>query len=516
VLGGVFINYRRDDSRGSAGRIYDRLVSSLGPEKVFFDVDSIPPGGDFVEALSESLGVCDALVAVIGLFWASSLDEDKQRRLDDPKDFVRVEIEAALSRNIPVIPVLVDGARMPKTGELPDSLKMLTRRQGIEISHTRFDSDVDRLTRALSALGNELRQRRAVEAERSAREELEQREAAEAAVKVEQARTEAARRAEEAEKAKRARQVAEAETQRATQERHTQEAAEAKRAAREEREKGEGAETAEKAERVRRWAEAEAQRTIEEGRAAEAADAERAAIRPRTLAEKHAATIGELRAARAFETAIDARTAREAREAGVPSPARQLGPTESSRARLQRSSLADLPELVGFFSYSRSDNNDWEGELSALGEAIGRELALRLGRDRRNFHLWQEEIMNPGIDWKREIERRVQQAVFFIPIVTRRTVLSENWHFELDSFLARERALGRDDLVFPIYFIPVPELQDEAKSRNPALSIMAKRQFVDWTPFRHFPISDSAFGVEIERFCGFVAEALRKPSLTPG
>ena len=95
--------------------------------------------------------------------------QPNRRRLDDPSDFVRIEIEAALQRNVPVIPVLVDGAAMPRAGELPDSLKKLTRRQAVEISHTRFDSDAERLTEALSQLEDELRQRDAAKAEPTAR-----------------------------------------------------------------------------------------------------------------------------------------------------------------------------------------------------------------------------------------------------------------------------------------------------------------------------------------------------------
>ena len=169
MLGGVFISYRREDSGGYAGRIYDRLTSRLGRENVFFDVDAIPPGRDFVDVLSDRVGKCDALLAVIGQHWVASADGQNRRRLDDPNDFVRIEIEAALQRNVPVIPVLVDGASMPQPGELPDNLKKLTRRQAIEISLTRFDSDAERLTDALSQLEDELRQRDAAGGEPPAR-----------------------------------------------------------------------------------------------------------------------------------------------------------------------------------------------------------------------------------------------------------------------------------------------------------------------------------------------------------
>jgi hypothetical protein len=155
-LGTVFISYRREDSAPSAGRIYDRLAQRMGPDNVFFDVENIQPGSDFAHVLAESVGDCDALVAVIGRRWISSTDENNQRRLDDPNDFVRIEIEAALQRDVRVIPVLVDGAAMPKSKDLPEALKRLSRKQGIEISHTRFDSDVERLTRALSLIEKQL------------------------------------------------------------------------------------------------------------------------------------------------------------------------------------------------------------------------------------------------------------------------------------------------------------------------------------------------------------------------
>ena len=179
MLGGVFISYRREDSAGFAGRIDDRLSRRLDAKSVFLDVDNIQPGLDFVEVLAEKLRVCDALIAVIGKNWNSSADKDNRRRLDDPDDFVRIEIEAALRRGIRVIPVLVDGAAMPRREDLPDSLQKLRRRQAIEISHNRFDSDVERLTRALSLIEEELRQRELAEATQG-EEVRHQQEAAEA------------------------------------------------------------------------------------------------------------------------------------------------------------------------------------------------------------------------------------------------------------------------------------------------------------------------------------------------
>jgi TIR domain len=158
MSGGVFISYRREDSAGFAGRIYDRLTRRLDPQSIFLDVDSIRPGLDFFDVLSKKLNVCDALIAVIGKNWLASADKDNRRRLDDPDDLVRIEIEAALQRDVQVIPVLVDGAAMPQAEDLPDSLKKLARRQALEVSYSRFDSDVERLISALAQIGNEARQ----------------------------------------------------------------------------------------------------------------------------------------------------------------------------------------------------------------------------------------------------------------------------------------------------------------------------------------------------------------------
>lgn len=151
-MGRVFISYRREDAAGFAGRIYDRLTKNLGRESVFIDVDNIPAGLDFVDVLSERVGRCDALVAIVGKNWLGSADKDNRRRLDDPNDYVRMEIEAALNRKIPVIPVLVDGAVMPQADDLPDGLKKLARRHGIQISHDRFETDAERLTDTLARI----------------------------------------------------------------------------------------------------------------------------------------------------------------------------------------------------------------------------------------------------------------------------------------------------------------------------------------------------------------------------
>jgi uncharacterized membrane protein YeaQ/YmgE (transglycosylase-associated protein family) len=148
--GVIFLSYRRTDSAHVAGRIYDRLVGIFGRVSVFKDVDSIPLGLDFKEYLDEKVGECDVLLATIGDGWLDAVDSNGKRRLEDPDDFVRIEIESALMRDIPVIPLLVGGAPMPSQKELPDSLRKLVYRNGIRIRpDPDFHRDMDRLISAL-------------------------------------------------------------------------------------------------------------------------------------------------------------------------------------------------------------------------------------------------------------------------------------------------------------------------------------------------------------------------------
>jgi TIR domain-containing protein len=154
MAGKIFINYRRDDSIGMAGRLHDRLSQTFGHDNLFIDVDNIPVGADFVAHLNSQVAGCNVLLVVIGPNWLNAKDESGRRRLDDPDDFVAIEIAAALTRDIRVIPVLVDGARMPKASELPDSLKPLARRQAAEVRHAHFGQDAEALVaRMCEALG---------------------------------------------------------------------------------------------------------------------------------------------------------------------------------------------------------------------------------------------------------------------------------------------------------------------------------------------------------------------------
>lgn len=149
----IFIAYRRDDSAGHTGRLYDRLNSHFGPGRIFIDIDTIQPGEDFVSVLEKAVSSCAVLVAVIGRYWLSSSDKGG-RRIEKPDDFVRIELLTALSRDIPIIPVLVHGAGMPKPEDLPGELESLTRRQAVELSDTRWAYDVSKLVTTLeSTLG---------------------------------------------------------------------------------------------------------------------------------------------------------------------------------------------------------------------------------------------------------------------------------------------------------------------------------------------------------------------------
>jgi len=147
--GRIFISYRREETAYPAGWLFDRLADHFGVSKIFKDVDSIEPGDDFVETIRLAVGSCEVLLALIGDEWLTIAAADGGRRLDDPNDFVRLEIEAALSRGVRVIPILVEGARMPRADELPDSLAGLVRRQALELSPSRFDADLARLLKVL-------------------------------------------------------------------------------------------------------------------------------------------------------------------------------------------------------------------------------------------------------------------------------------------------------------------------------------------------------------------------------
>lgn len=145
----IFLSYHRDDTEGQAGRLYDALAARFGESAVFMDVSDIAPGRDFRWVIDEQVNTCGVLLALIGKHWLDARCADGKRRLDDTGDFVRLETVSALQRGIPVVPVLVHGARMPKADELPQELQPLAYRNGVELTHARWDSDVEVLIKAL-------------------------------------------------------------------------------------------------------------------------------------------------------------------------------------------------------------------------------------------------------------------------------------------------------------------------------------------------------------------------------
>jgi len=146
----IFISYRREDTVGHAGRIYDRLVARFGPDRVYRDVDSGHPGEDYVETIRSKVAGCDVLLALIGPAWVKATDEAGGWRLAQDDDLVRIEIATALERGVRVIPVLLQGAKMPRAGDLPGALSKLAQRNAVEIRDTHFDQDVSQLLDDLS------------------------------------------------------------------------------------------------------------------------------------------------------------------------------------------------------------------------------------------------------------------------------------------------------------------------------------------------------------------------------
>jgi len=153
ALGPVFISYRREDTQGQARALFQDLVAKLGRDAVFMDVDSIALGKDFREVLQERLATSGLMLVLIGPDWLEGKDKSGRRRIDNPADFVRLEIAAALKRNIPITPVLLQGAQMPGAEQLPADLAPLAYRNGFELSHNRWDSDVKELIRRLGLNG---------------------------------------------------------------------------------------------------------------------------------------------------------------------------------------------------------------------------------------------------------------------------------------------------------------------------------------------------------------------------
>jgi cobaltochelatase CobT len=157
------------------------------------------------------------------------------------------------------------------------------------------------------------------------------------------------------------------------------------------------------------------------------------------------------------------------------------------------SSLAELPNLMGFFSYSREDDDGSDGKLSKLRMRIQEELRAQLGRTKKDFSLFQDQAAIPsGTLWEEEIKLAVGQSVFFIPIITPTAAKSSFCKIEFDAFLAREKELGRTDLIFPILYISVPALTDDRWRQDPLLKIVGSRQYEKWRDRRGRTVGPAA------------------------
>jgi hypothetical protein len=148
----IFVSYRRDDASSEAGRIADWLDRHFGEDEVFMDINALEPGIDFVHSIEEAVETIDALIAVIGPRWVDAANEHGSRRLDDPADWVRLEIANALERGIRVIPVLVKGAAMPPAAKLPEDLQALRRRNALPITERQWRSGIEELIKALDGV----------------------------------------------------------------------------------------------------------------------------------------------------------------------------------------------------------------------------------------------------------------------------------------------------------------------------------------------------------------------------
>jgi len=151
-MAGIFISYRRDDSRHAAGRLADDLAAVFGTESIFRDVESIAPGVDFEVALDQALAACAVMLVVIGPRWATMADREGRRRLDQPGDWIRIEVARALERQVRLIPVMLEDTPMPDVAALPSELRGLVRRQSLPLSDGRWKGDLARLVETLARI----------------------------------------------------------------------------------------------------------------------------------------------------------------------------------------------------------------------------------------------------------------------------------------------------------------------------------------------------------------------------
>lgn len=151
-MAGIFISYRRDDSRHAAGRLADDLAAAFGAQSIFRDVESIAPGVDFEVALDQALANCAVMLVVIGPRWATITDREGRRRLDQPNDWIRMEVARALARNVRLIPVMLEDTPLPDVAALPEDLRGLVRRQALPLSDGRWKGDLARLVETLERI----------------------------------------------------------------------------------------------------------------------------------------------------------------------------------------------------------------------------------------------------------------------------------------------------------------------------------------------------------------------------
>lgn len=148
----IFISYRRSDAPGYVRALMSHLRSTFGNNQVFLDMETIEAGSDFINIIEQAVGGCEVMLAVIGPTWLTVINELGQRRIDDPDDFIKLEIVSAMTRKIPIIPVLVNKARMPEAEELPFKLQALASLQAVSLSHDRWDDDIEKLIFAIDSL----------------------------------------------------------------------------------------------------------------------------------------------------------------------------------------------------------------------------------------------------------------------------------------------------------------------------------------------------------------------------
>src|SRR6266511_4418850 len=167
----IFLKYRRDETSGHAGRLFDVLAARFGNDHVFMDIDRIEPGLDFADVISEAVASCDVFIALIGSRWLTSADAKGRPRLENPEDFIRLELEAALELDVRLIPALVQNAQMPSSDELPETLRPFARRHAVELSDTRWTFDIGKLIETLERLETGLAERETAEREAQERAE---------------------------------------------------------------------------------------------------------------------------------------------------------------------------------------------------------------------------------------------------------------------------------------------------------------------------------------------------------